>query len=199
MNSQHLFSVILLSCYLSVSVVCWIQLPKIKIPASQSSLLRSITFASLLTVTPAFIPPHAIAIDVTVSNAETDFQSFLNLLDGGKIEKVTFYGIRPTYLIANLKEDGKSFLVKEGFPAYDDPLSPSGPSQAIAKVQHTPGVTCYQDISDAMILSKTRRITTVDLKPMLSHSSFPEDYAYIKEASRYKVKPVGNDPKRIIP
>ena len=101
------------------------------------------------------------------------FQNYLNELSDGNIKQVTFVGIRPTYLIA-VDKDGKKYIVRDGFPSFDDPLSPSGPAQAIAACQHTPGVVCMQDISEAMKLSRTGR--TGIAQPLLSSSSYPAEF-----------------------
>jgi len=84
------------------------------------------------------------------------FPEFVTALDNGEIKRVVFKGIRPEFCLAYFK-DGTVATVKEGFPSFDDPKSPSGPAQAIAKVQHTPGVVCEQDIADVLALSKTRK------------------------------------------
>ena len=51
------------------------------------------------------------------------------------------------------------------------PLSPSGPAQAIALVQHTPGVLVEQDLSD--IFKKSRTALYSGPKPMLQ-SAYPK-------------------------
>ena len=84
------------------------------------------------------------------------FEEFVPYLRGGNVQRVVFRGISPTYLTAYNK-DGTSLLVEEGFPSFDDPLSPSGPTQAIALVQHTPGVVVEQDLSDLFKKSKTAK------------------------------------------
>lgn len=107
---------------------------------------------------------------------EISFPMFLKDLDDGKVDKVVFKGIRPEYLTSYYKT-GDIVLVKEGFPAYDDPLGPSGPIQAIARVQHAPGVVVLQDITDVLKLTK-RGAGSGEMKPMLKHSSYPKEYAY---------------------
>ena len=108
------------------------------------------------------------------------FTEFKKKLNEGVYDRVVFVGIRPTYLEA-FEKGGAAFVVQDGFPAFDDPLSPSGPAQAIALCQHTPGVVCMQDISDVMQLSKTKKQLGEGGKkilPMLSHSSYMNEYAY---------------------
>lgn len=46
-----------------------------------------------------------------------------------------------------LKESGEMLEVRQGFPSYDDPLSPSGPTQVLAKVKSVPGVLWEFDTS----------------------------------------------------
>lgn len=130
------------------------------------------------------------------SNEKT-FATYLEDLRGNKLSKVTFVGIRPQSLIAVEKETGKPYLCRDGFPSFDDPRSPSGPTQAIAACQHQPGVLCVQDISDALSLSRTapKSSTAEAPKPMLSHAAYPTEYAYTKSANgEFLVS--GNDPRR---
>lgn len=84
------------------------------------------------------------------------FEEFVPYLRGGNVQRVVFRGISPTYLTA-YNNDGSSLLVEKGFPSFDDPLGPSGPTQAIALVQHTPGVVVEQDLSDLFKKSKTAK------------------------------------------
>jgi hypothetical protein len=104
------------------------------------------------------------------------FSEFIKDLDGGLISKVEFVGINPKFCTAYYKS-GKIATVARGFPAFDDPRSPSGPIQVIAKVQHTPGVVCTQDISNELSLASTRK-SKANFKPlpMLSHSSYPKEF-----------------------
>lgn len=104
------------------------------------------------------------------------FTEYTQQLEAGTLNKVIFKGIRPTYLEA-FSKDGHDYVVESGFPAFDDPLSPSGPAQAIALCTHTPGVTCLQDISDALSLIKGKGGGEPKLVPMLKHSSYPSEFA----------------------
>lgn len=104
------------------------------------------------------------------------FADFVPFLQKGNVVKVVFKGVRPDRLIAITKE-GKEIMVAEGFPAFDDPLSASGPQQAIALCQHTPGVEVYQDISDILSLSRTSKGYQGPQK-MLQSSGYPKEYAY---------------------
>ena len=128
-----------------------------------------------------------------------NFQNFLVSLDKGEISKVVFKGIRPESCTAYFK-DGHSEVIIDGFPSYDDPRSPSGPLQgniffhvcpnfnpvlqyiylfllAIAKVQHTPGVVCEQDVSEVLRLaSKAKKASSAyTVRPMMSHSAYPSE------------------------
>jgi hypothetical protein len=129
-----------------------------------------------------FSPVHAmnepssviVAIESSDSPKYASFSTFLNDLESDKISKVEFVGVNPTYCRAYYKT-GDLVEVREGFPSIDDPKSPSGPAQAIAKVQHTPGVVCVQDISDALSLSSRRKLIS-EPRPMLSHSLYPKEF-----------------------
>jgi len=140
-----------------------------------------------------YLAPPCHALD---SNNEKTFATYLEDLRSNRLSKVTFVGIRPQSLIAVEKESGRPYLVREGFPSFDDPLSPSGPTQAIAACQHQPGVLCVQDISDALSLSRTAgKASSADPKPMLSHAAYPREYSYVKGANgEFLVS--GNDPRR---
>lgn len=110
------------------------------------------------------------AVASEVSERKTmSFGEFIPYLREGKVSKVVFKGISPTFLTAYSK-DGNTIVVEEGFPSIEDPLSPSGPTQAIALVQHTPGVVVEQDLSELFQKSKTARYRGP--QPMLE-SSYP--------------------------
>jgi hypothetical protein len=106
--------------------------------------------------------------------ASKTFMEFLASMEKGEISRVVFKGVRPEYCVA-FYLDGTIAAIREGFPAYDDPRSPSGPAQVIGLCQHTPGVTCEQDISDVLTLSKKLRgkVPTQN-RPMLAHSKYPD-------------------------
>ena len=181
---------------LSIPVRAWLQLPRVlKRAVAASGMVFAMSGGSPLLA--AEVSPSTTA--AVSLGAEASFAEFLTALDNGKIEKVVFVGIRPTSLIAYEKGgSGKPVFVRDGFPSYDDPLSPSGPTQAIAKVQHTPGVVCFQDISDVMALRKTKGAADVgsQLRPMLSHSAYPTEYRYVKDSTDGTYKVSGNDPRR---
>ena len=142
-------------------------------------------------------PYSVVQLSYALDSNEKTFATYLEDLRGNKLSKVTFVGIRPQSLIAVLKETGKPYLCREGFPSFDDPRSPSGPTQAIAACQHQPGVLCVQDISDALSLSRTapKSSTAAAPKPMLAHAAYPTEYAYTKGTNgEFLVS--GNDPRR---
>ena len=122
--------------------------------------------------------PVSVVADEGSAPVNVPFSEWVIKMDAGEISKVTFTGINPKYLTA-LTNDGKNLFVKEGFPAFNDPMSASGPQQAIAKCQHTPGVICNQDISDLLRKSRTRDYSTKtpEMMNMLSHSSYPKPNA----------------------
>lgn len=112
-----------------------------------------------------------------VEKTSLTFSEWVTAMDSGKISKVTFKGINPEYLMAEMKETKSQIKVEDGFPAYNDPRTASGPQQAIAKCQHTPGVVCVQDISDILSKSKTRDVNQMkEPAPMLTHSNYPKAF-----------------------
>jgi hypothetical protein len=106
-------------------------------------------------VTAAALSFTAPSVVVADSKSMT-FDDFVPYMRSGEVTKVLFRGILPDGLEAYAK-NGDVITVKEGFPAHDDPLSPSGPTQAIALCQHTPGVRVEQDLSELMLKAKTNR------------------------------------------
>ena len=132
-------------------------------------VIASTSLATLFSLS-SIASPIAIA-DQSISK---NFIEFISSLEKGDVERVVFKGVRPEYCLAFFK-DGTVASIREGFPAYDDPKSASGPAQAIAKCQHTPGVICEQDISETLSLSKKLKgnVPTKN-RPMMSHSSYPQ-------------------------
>lgn len=191
----QLLCVLVLSCAFTSSAMLLPRVLKRTVAASGVAIAVSGGSPMLPVLAAAELPPSA-STTASSLGEEASFAEFLTALDSGKIEKVVFVGIRPSSLIAYEKGSGKPVFVRDGFPAYDDPLSPSGPTQAIAKVQHTPGVACFQDISDVLALRKTKgTVAGPTLRPMLSHAAYPTGYAYMKDADgTYKVS--GNDARR---
>ena len=82
------------------------------------------------------------------SSKDITFLEFLEKLSKSEVTKVIFIGVNPKEAIVTLN-DGTIKILSE-LPA-EDPKSPSGVAQVIAKCQHTPGVICQQDISDALV------------------------------------------------
>ena len=145
--------------------------------AHVGSSLRRLLSASL---------PLAVSVAVSVSSGaadgvgrEIDFKSWLTELDAGRVERVVFNAINPTELRFYGPSSTEPVLVRAGFPAFDDPLSPSGPAQAIARCQHSPGVTCKIDVSSTVALFKSRsRTGPSPARPLLQHSAYPKELAY---------------------
>jgi hypothetical protein len=50
--------------------------------------------------------------------------------------------------VVHVKDSDKQIEVRDGFPSFEDPLSPSGPTQVLAKVKATPGVSWEFDVSE---------------------------------------------------
>jgi len=81
--------------------------------------------------------------DSLVSSSTTSNQNhrintlsdFLNALETNMISKVVFNGINPQSATVYFKGGGdiEVFNKDNGFPYYDDPRSPAGPTQLIAK------------------------------------------------------------------
>jgi hypothetical protein len=133
---------------------------------------------SLGALTPAFAVTDPLNLN---------FADFVSAMNKGDVQTVLFEGVTPSSCVATFKSGG-IYLVKEGFPAYDDPRSGSGPTQVIGLCQHTPGVECKQDLSSLMLKSRTSK-TYSGIKPMPTHSSYPA----ASEFSRLKVNYTPND------
>lgn len=105
-------------------------------------ITASLTGISLFTALPTLTPAQEELESIT-------FGKFLNLLDEGKVSDVVFNNIRPDYVTITYK-NGENVLrgiVKEEFPSYDDPLTPSGPTQVLAKVKSIPTAKWSYDFS----------------------------------------------------
>jgi hypothetical protein len=157
----------------------------IEISSSTSKLVNSLLLTSILTILPCSLAARADEVGnigeyestaATKTSSKMNMATFLTQLESGSFNRVVFKGINPKYLEAYTK-NGDMYLVEEGFPSYDDPKSPSGPAQVIAKVQHTPNVICQQDISDAMskLAAKSQ---AYEMRPMLSHNPYPKEFEY---------------------
>ncbi len=126
------------------------------------------------------MPPAAHAEGEVMKESTMSFNEFIPLVKGGGVQKVVFKGVHPTYLMAYTK-DGK-ILVEDGFPAFDDPKGPSGPAQAIALCQHSPGVVVEQDLSDLLLKSTTSdKAGRYRPRAMLKSSSYPSEYDQSKK------------------
>ena len=92
----------------------------------------------------------------------------LKQLDDNNVSKVVFRGITPTSASVYLKNSESILEVPLPF---DDPKSPSGPAQVIARVQHTPGVICQQDIGDILKTTKKKNVAGIQNAMFLSGQS----------------------------
>ena len=137
---------------------------------SNANILLSKAVATLMLT----IAPMPVFADATPNRLE--LADFMTGLDSKKFTRVIFHGINPSSATV-IGTNGEQFEVIN-LPA-EDPRSPSGTQQVIAKVQHTPGVICQQDVSDVMSLAKTKLSYSQGSKepqPMLTHSSYPKDF-----------------------
>ena len=135
--------------------------------------LKRLSAVSIISLT-TLLPIMGI---VPVARAEEmmKFGDFVSFLGAGNVQAVTFKGVNPTGLIATDK-NGKQIRVEEGFPAFNDPASASGPQQAIALCQHTPGVVVTQDLSDILGQSKTGKLKDYKVIPMMQSSKYPSSF-----------------------
>ena len=162
----------LTECFLFLLCLLWNRCLEESLALRGREAIRKFVASAVLTTSfsISLVPPFADADDA-ISKTFTDF---IASLEKGDVEKVVFKGVRPEYCLAFFR-DGAVASVREGFPSYDDPKSASGPAQAIAKCQHTPGVLCEQDVSETLALSKKLKgnVPTKN-RPMMSHSSYPQ-------------------------
>ena len=117
-----------------IVLIVFVSSYRFKSSIAQIKITKAIATLSLLS-TISFSTKNSFAAtsETTLNPGSTTFERFVQSLDNGEVNKVVFQGINPTYATAYYK-NGEVFVVKEGFPYYNDPLSPSGPAQAIAKV-----------------------------------------------------------------
>lgn len=145
-----------------------------------SGALRLVPPAAMITGLGVSMPRAVHAEGEVMKETTMSFNEFIPLVKGGGVQKVVFKGARPTYLMAYTK-DGK-IMVEDGFPAYDDPMGPSGPAQAIALCQHSPGVVVEQDLSDLLLKSKTSdKAGKYKPRAMLKSSGYPAEYDQSKK------------------
>lgn len=90
---------------------------------------------------------YPLLLSASATETQIDFKTFLSYLDDGKVEKVVFQGIRPESLLITVKDSKDPIEVREGFPGFGDPLSPSGPEQVLARVKAAVGVKWEFDLS----------------------------------------------------
>lgn len=79
--------------------------------------------------------PHSVfAGDLTTTRNSVNFNEFIQALNNNEVTKTVFNGVNPKSVTVYFKT-GEVLSVgeAEGFPVYDDPLSPSGPTQVIAR------------------------------------------------------------------
>lgn len=117
----------------------------------------------------AIVASASISISPSLADSSS-LSELLKQLDDNNVSKVVFRGITPTSATVYLKN---SDILDIALPV-DDPKSPSGPAQVIARVQHTPSVIVQQDIGD--ILKTTSRKNVAGMQPAMflsGQSSYP--------------------------
>lgn len=105
-----------------------------------SSLLIKKSIVSLVTG----ISISTISLPCLAASSPSTLSELLKQLDDNNVNKVVFRGIIPTSATVYLKNNEE---LEVPLPN-DDPKSPSGPTQIIARVQHSIGVVCQQDLED---------------------------------------------------
>ena len=105
---------------------------------------------------------------VLAETRESNLEELIKQLDDNNVSKVIFRGITPTSATVYLKNAADELEVS--LP-YDDPKSPSGPAQVIARVQHQPGVVCQQDIGDILKTTKKNNVGGLQRPMFLSGQS----------------------------
>ena len=99
---------------------------------------------------------------------------FLVKLEAKEIKRVVFNGINPRSATVTYG-DGTTAVLDE--MPFDDPKGPSGPAQLIAKCQHTLGVVCSQDVSDALRLAKSRATYLgKPLNTLIESNQYPKEF-----------------------
>ena len=99
-------------------------------------LLSLATFCVLPLIVRAELPPTSTAPVVAATHRINQLSDFIDALEHDKISKVVFNGINPQSATVYFKAGDileESFDSDHGFPFYDDPRSPAGPIQLIAK------------------------------------------------------------------
>ena len=108
----------------------------------------------------AIVASASISISPSLADSSS-LSELLKQLDDNNVSKVVFRGITPTSATVYLKN---SDILDVVLPV-DDPKSPSGPAQVIARVQHTPSVIVQQDIGD--ILKTTSKKNVAGMQPAM--------------------------------
>ena len=128
------------------------------------TILMSVNALRLSVLKRSFIAIIAsTSISISPSLADSSYLTeLLKQLDDNNVSKVVFRGITPTSATVYLKNSDN--ILDVALP-FDDPKSPSGPAQVIARVQHTPGVVVQQDIGD--ILKTTTKKSVAGIQPAM--------------------------------
>ena len=108
----------------------------------------------------AIVASASISISPSLADSSS-LSELLKQLDDNNVSKVVFRGITPTSATVYLKN---SDILDVSLPV-DDPKSPSGPAQVIARIQHTPSVIVQQDIGD--ILKTTSKKNVAGMQPAM--------------------------------
>ena len=167
---QTILFFLLFSLFISQEVTSWSYQSS---PAVVRTWCAKAVCASAL-----FITSSSSMVQAVETKPDVNLVDFVQKLESGQFKKVVFNGINPSTATL-FYADGSTGLLTQ--MPIEDPKSPSGVAQLMAKCQHTPSVICQQDVSDALRLTK-KKSTYIgkDLNDQLSHSSYPKELAYEK-------------------
>lgn len=115
----------------------------------------------------AIVASASISISPSLADPSS-LSELLKQLDDNNVSKVVFRGITPTSATVYLKNSDN--ILDVALPA-DDPKSPSGPAQVIARVQHTPSVIVQQDIGDILKTTRKKNVAGIQRAMFLSGQS----------------------------
>ena len=115
----------------------------------------------------AIVASASISISPSLADPSS-LSELLKQLDDNNVSKVVFRGITPTSATVYLKNSDN--ILDVALPA-DDPKSPSGPAQVIARVQHTPSVIVQQDIGDILKTTTKKNVAGIQRAMFLSGQS----------------------------
>ena len=168
---QTLPFILLLSLLIAQGVLSW------SFHQSSPAVVRT-WCAKAVCASALFVTSSSSMVQAAETKPDLNLQEFVQKLEAGQFNKVVFNGVNPTSATL-FYADGSTGLLTQ-MPA-EDPKSPSGSAQLMAKCQHTPSVVCQQDVSDALRLTK-KKSTYIgkSLNDQLSHSSYPKELAYEK-------------------